>query len=101
VEELALEGVPLGSPIPFDYQECRVELENGDTLLLMTDGLPELQDSTGEPFGYPRVRDVFQKNAGRSPDELIEALTHAAEEWTDGEAPGDDVTFVVVKAISS
>lgn len=96
VEEIALQGMPLGG-LAYDYREMRLEVGPGDVLLLMSDGLPELQDSQGEPFGYPRVRGVFQELGARSPEEILAGLTRAARSWTQGEPPNDDVTFVAVK----
>ena len=96
VEEIALQGMPLGG-LAYDYREVRMEVRPGDVLLLMSDGLPELQDGCGEPFGYPRVRSVFAELGGRPPEEVIAGLTAAARSWTDGEPPNDDVTFVAVR----
>ena len=96
VEEIALQGMPLGG-LAYDYREVRMEVGPGDVLLLMSDGLPELQDGRGEPFGYPRVRGLFEELGGRAPEEIIAGLTAAARSWTGGEPPNDDVTFVAVR----
>lgn len=96
VEEIALEGMPLGG-LAYDYREIRLPLSSGDTLLLMSDGLPELQDELGEPFGYVRVRQRFQELGGRHPEEVIAGLGEAARAWTGGKPPNDDVTFVAIR----
>lgn len=96
VEEIALEGMPLGG-LAFEYKEARLGVEPGDTLLLMSDGLPELLDGTGEPFGYVRVRSVFEQLGGRNPDDVVAGLVEAARTWTGGKPPNDDVTFVVAR----
>ena len=96
VEEIALEGMPLGG-LAYDYREIRLPVAPGDTLLLMSDGLPELQDDHGEPFGYVRVRQRFLELGGRHPEEVIAGLGDAARVWTGGKPPNDDVTFVAVR----
>ncbi len=96
VEEIVLEGMPLGG-LASDYKEVRLGVEPGDTLLLMSDGLPELQDGSGEPFGYVRVRSLFERLGGGAPDEMVAGLIDAAREWTGGKPPSDDMTFVVVR----
>jgi serine phosphatase RsbU (regulator of sigma subunit) len=96
VEEIALEGMPLGG-LAYDYQELSLEVASGDTLLLMSDGLPELQDEQGEPFGYPRVRQSFQELGGKAPEDIIAGLGDAARAWTGGKPPNDDVTFVALR----
>jgi serine phosphatase RsbU (regulator of sigma subunit) len=96
VEEVALAGMPLGG-LAFDYEDRRLEVEPGDTLLLMTDGLPELADPEGEPLGYPRVRSLFAELGGRAPAEVIAGLTTAADAWATGQPPRDDVTLVAIR----
>jgi serine phosphatase RsbU (regulator of sigma subunit) len=64
---------------------------------MMTDGLPELADPEGEPLGYPRVRALFAELGNRAPAEVIAGLARAAESWGAGQAPKDDMTFVVLK----
>ena len=42
------------------YQVLNEQLSEGDTLLLMSDGLPELKNPKGEIFDYNRVEGVFR-----------------------------------------
>ncbi len=98
VEEIAIEGMPLGG-LPFAYREQRTELEPGDTVLLMSDGFPELLSPEGELLGYPQARERFADAAAGSPADIAAGLTAAAEAWTAGSPPRDDVTFVVVKVV--
>ncbi len=96
VEEVALASMPLGA-LDTRYDEASVEIAPGDTLLFLSDGLPELADGDGEPLGYAEVRRLFAAAAGKPPEEIIEELTGAAKRWTGGRPPSDDMTFVVVK----
>jgi len=100
IEELAVEGVPLGSMASYAYRERQVSLAPGDTLLLMSDGFPELSNDKGEPLGYSAVSDLFQKAAAARPQELIAELVIAAEEWSGKSAPSDDITFVALQVRS-
>jgi len=95
-EEIALQGMPLGG-LASDYQEADLEMAPGDTLLLMTDGLPELTNGEGDPFGYPRVRSLFESLGGEPPEQVIAGLAAAAESWSGAQAPKDDITLVVVR----
>jgi serine phosphatase RsbU (regulator of sigma subunit) len=96
VEEVALVGMPLGG-LASDYEERRLEVEPGDTILMMTDGLPELADAEGEPLGYPRVRSLFAELGHLPPAELIAGLARAADSWGGDQPPKDDMTFVALK----
>ncbi|MDX1502219.1 MAG: SpoIIE family protein phosphatase [Thermoanaerobaculia bacterium] len=96
LEELLVEGMPLGG-IATDYRQIETTVAPGDTLLLLSDGLPELPDPEGEPFGYRRVREAFAAAAAGSPREIVAALVAAARGWSGGGPPNDDMTFVVLR----
>jgi serine phosphatase RsbU (regulator of sigma subunit) len=96
VEEIALPGMPLGG-MACDYLERRFEVEDGDTVLLTTDGLPELANADGDPLGYPRVRTLLAGCGRRTPEEIVAELSAAAEAWTGGQPAKDDMTMVVLQ----
>ena len=97
VQEIALPGIPLGGLADVEYERWDAELAVGDTVLLMTDGFPELLNGDSEPLGYERARSAFATAARRSPDEILEELSKTAEDWRGGTDLDDDMTFVVVK----
>jgi serine phosphatase RsbU (regulator of sigma subunit) len=97
VEEIALAGLPLGGMARCRYDERTVDLDPGDTLLLMSDGFPELPNADGEPLGYERVRRLFEGSCKQTPQAVIDELAAAAEAWRPGSAPADDITFVVLR----
>jgi serine phosphatase RsbU (regulator of sigma subunit) len=96
VEEIQLKGMPLGS-FATEYSERTVDVAPGDTLLLMTDGLPELPNPDGEPLGYQRAAEQFERHGNSSLDTVIEQLCLTAEKWAGGGAPADDLTFVALR----
>ncbi len=96
VEEVPVPGLPLGT-FASAYDEKTLELAAGDTVLLLSDGFPELPNADGEPLGYARVRELFAAAADREPEEIVAALSAAVAERTGGRAPSDDVTFVVLR----
>ena len=97
VEEVALTGLPLGSMAEASYDQWNSELVQGDTVLLMTDGFPELMNPEQEPLGYEKATSLFRSVAGGAPDEITSQLAEAAQDWTRGQPPVDDLTFVVLK----
>jgi serine phosphatase RsbU (regulator of sigma subunit) len=98
IEELALSGAPLGSPIDFPYSLGRVRLARGDTVLLMSDGLPELRGSDGEALGYDRVKNLFRSILAEvhEPEAIMAAVTEQVTEWSAGKLV-DDVTVLVLR----
>jgi serine phosphatase RsbU (regulator of sigma subunit) len=97
VEEIILKGMPLGAVYDFPYQTKTAELKSGDTLLLLSDGLPELFNDNKEMFGYDRVTKEYEKVASNKANEIIEHLKNIGADWVNGNDPEDDVTFVVLK----
>lgn len=98
VEEVTLVGTPLGSMADATYDQWSSNLDPGDTVLLMTDGFPELLNSDGDPLGYGRVRDLFEATAGEPPDSITSSLACAAADWSGTGSPNDDITFLVLRA---
>ncbi len=100
VEEISVPGLPLGT-FASVYREHTIGLEAGDTVLMMSDGFPELPDAGGEPLGYARVRDLFAAAVAprgqQTPREIVAELTAAVSERTGSGPPNDDVTFVVLR----
>ena len=56
------------------YQISEKNLNSGDTLLLLTDGLPEQMNHNDEMFDYQRLKDYFMENIENSPNTIIENL---------------------------
>ncbi len=97
VEEINLMGMPLGAMLDFPYKDFNLQLDQGDTLLLMSDGLPELANEEGEQMAYFRISKIFKDVGSRNPDRIIEAIVEAADEWR-GEHPiEDDISLLVLK----
>jgi len=98
IDEFLLEGMPLGSIAKFPYKVQNTELEKGDTMLLLSDGLPELQNANGKLFGYKRILNDFKTVGESDPEEIIQHLENQGSKWMDGNDPDDDITFLVIKS---
>ena len=98
VEEIELNGMPLGAMLNSKFVVNQFELKAEDTVLMVSDGLPELQNRDEELFGYERVANEFFNVAEQSPEKIIEGLRNAGDAWANNGAPDDDITFVVIKA---
>jgi ligand-binding sensor domain-containing protein/serine phosphatase RsbU (regulator of sigma subunit) len=97
VEEITIQGMPLGAMRKFSYKVVEKEIKSGDILLLLSDGLPEQMNMNEEMFGYPRVSDRFKKFVNDSPENIIQNLIKSGEDWMGGATQQDDISFVVIK----
>ncbi|HYH45399.1 MAG TPA: SpoIIE family protein phosphatase, partial [Thermoanaerobaculia bacterium] len=95
VEEILLPGSPLGG-LGTKYGRRTVNLEAGDVVVWLSDGLIEATDPAGEPFGYDKIAATLagpQTTAAEVRDRLVKEVDrHAA-----GEPPADDRTVVVLR----
>jgi len=99
VSEIALAGTPLGARADFPYTEATVDLAAGDAVLFVSDGLPELPNAAGEPFGYERLAARFAELATGDARAIVAGLEASVAAWSPDRSPADDVTFLVLKAL--
>jgi len=97
IEEISMKGMPLGAMANFPYKVYERELKSGDTILFLTDGLPEQMNNQEEMFDYIRVKERFVESAEKSPQEIIDHLVSAGDRWMDGAVQEDDISFAVIK----
>ena len=97
IDEIDMQGMPLGAMRNFKYNLFETELFPGDCILLLSDGYPELTNSNDEQIGYERLQNQFLNMANKSPEQIIKHLKYIGSDWVEGKDPDDDVTFVVIK----
>ncbi|MCH8569109.1 MAG: SpoIIE family protein phosphatase [Balneolales bacterium] len=97
VRELRIKGMPLGSKVSFPYKNHELNLENGDFLLVMSDGLIEAFNEQREQFSIGRLAKIVQENKHLSSDKLISIMIEVFRKWTGHSTPDDDITLMVIK----
>ena len=100
VESLVLKSPPLGAFAGFSFQELFTELDAGDVVLFVSDGLPERFNADNEQLGDERVIAQFQAIcAERAGDEgisqnIVDALTALGDAWGGVRPQDDDITMI-------
>jgi serine phosphatase RsbU (regulator of sigma subunit) len=97
IREIAMEGMPLGAFDDYPYKTVEIQLEPRDTVLLMSDGLPELFNENNEVFDYPRIKNLFGEIAHYPAHAIVRRLFAAGDAWRKERPQNDDMTFVVLK----
>jgi phosphoserine phosphatase RsbU/P len=95
--ELQAEGAVLGQFPNWLYQQSERQLENGDRLLLFTDGLVEACNREEEFFSEHNLVRIAQEYSKSDAGELLGRLMHAASQHC-GEHFQDDASMIVLKA---
>jgi serine phosphatase RsbU (regulator of sigma subunit) len=84
-KELSLEpSLPLGITLQTEYAEAALQLEAGDRLTMLSDGVAEARSPSGELFGFDRAAAISTQSA--------EEIAHAAQQF----GQEDDITVLTL-----
>jgi PAS domain S-box-containing protein len=98
VERIMLKGLFLGSALEFPYQYTSMIFEPGDTLLVMSDGLPELFNAGRKMLDYDRIEDHYRQVAHLPAQQIVDNLVQLGNQWAPEKDNEDDITLVAIKA---
>jgi sigma-B regulation protein RsbU (phosphoserine phosphatase) len=82
-----------------EYQENHIQLEQGDTLVMFTDGVNEATNAKLEEFGPERFDCILQQNANNSCQQIVEAVRAGIKDFVGEAEQSDDITMLVVKRL--
>lgn len=91
----------LGQSRNTQYKECHIQVDLGDLIFFYTDGIPEVLNVKGDPWGEREfIKAILSANKGY-PD--VVSATHQFNEklsaFRQGAPLVDDVTFFVIKRV--
>jgi len=92
---LEIGGSVLGGFPDAEFSETEVQLNEGDRLLIFTDGLTEAVDESGEQFGEERLIELLRLHRESSVEELKEIVFEAVGDFC-GNTFEDDVALMLV-----
>lgn len=92
-----LEGIPLGILPETNYTTASAVLEDGQCMLLYTDGITEARNSSGEMFGAERLSQSLGV-CGRSAQESLDDILARLREHEGLQHQDDDQTMIVLRA---
>jgi sigma-B regulation protein RsbU (phosphoserine phosphatase) len=81
-------GLPLGILPGTAYDEKTLHLEPGDVVTLLTDGVIEARNRSGELFGFDRAQSISEQTASE--------IAHSAQAF----GQEDDITVLKIKILS-
>ncbi|MFZ5926887.1 MAG: SpoIIE family protein phosphatase [Acidobacteriota bacterium] len=97
-ETLAGGGLILGVLRTAPYQAMQSRLDEGDMLVLFSDGVTEAENSaTGEQFGEERLIESLAAASAAAPEEMIGRVRAAVSAFAGSVSGSDDFTLVMVK----
>jgi sigma-B regulation protein RsbU (phosphoserine phosphatase) len=96
VERLEAGGLPLGIKADAAFESGQVQLERGDLLAILTDGVTEAENERDEEFGEARLLRLFERPAQASAAAALKEIMSAVDAFVGGERQHDDITALVL-----
>jgi sigma-B regulation protein RsbU (phosphoserine phosphatase) len=95
--ELQHTGFPLGIEDESPYEQGSLHIQDGDFLLMYTDGVTEAMNQSFDMFGKDRLVQILFEHISDSASEIQSTINNAIFEFMGTEDASDDVTLVVLK----
>ena len=88
-------SLPLGVRSEITSETYETQLEEGDTVVYLSDGIVEAQDMNGDPLGFDQIESLLGQQVDRSPNAVRDAILTAVAIHS-GARPADDDRTVMV-----
>ena len=98
VKSFGATGLPMAILEEAEYTQAeRIDLQTGDTFLLLTDGFIEWTRPDGEQYGQDRLVAMIQSHCAAPCAELIHFIHQDVLRFSQGTTQADDLTVVVMR----
>ncbi|MCA1759085.1 MAG: SpoIIE family protein phosphatase, partial [Bacteroidales bacterium] len=97
IELNELHGMPLGLYPKREYAETSVKLAPGNSLVLYSDGVTELQNEDKQQFGIQRFFQILSPISDFKPQVLIEKIEKNLNLFQGNMKQADDITILVLQ----
>jgi sigma-B regulation protein RsbU (phosphoserine phosphatase) len=97
VRRLEAGGPILGLFPHATYEEETLQLEDGDTLVVFSDGVTEALNVAGDEFGEELLLSCINEHCGCATDVLLDTILATVRTFTAEAAQNDDVTALVLR----
>jgi len=97
IEEIEICGLPLGARPDALYTETTVQLQPGDQLVILSDGLLEEHNAGRELFGFERLAAAVAAASDTDPEHALDDIWQAVARFRGDTEQSDDITLVVLQ----
>lgn len=99
IEILTQHGIAMGFVATGEQHGLSITLEEGDTVILYTDGITEAHNEAFELYGEERLIALIQKEGGNSAKDLAEKIVDEVNAFAGTAPQHDDITLLVMKTL--
>lgn len=97
IERLESANFPIGLIAGVSFSVDSARLDNGDGLVIYSDGVTEAQDINGELFGEDRLVAVLKRHARSRAEAVSNDVISAVSDFVAGAPQADDLTLLVIR----
>ncbi len=90
-------GIPVSFLPQFKYPSSTLPLNDGDLILMFTDGVTEAMDTDQNEFGEERIEACLKTVEEITPRNVINTVMKAVQNFTKGNALFDDITMLAIQ----
>jgi serine phosphatase RsbU (regulator of sigma subunit) len=80
-------------------EETELRLDEGDVLVLYTDGVIETRNEAGEHYGIDRLKKVIARTRDEDVDRIRQTVLTDVKTWAGKRKPDDDLTVLVIRQV--
>jgi sigma-B regulation protein RsbU (phosphoserine phosphatase) len=98
-EQIKGGGPVIGILPSIEYQEYKLNLDEGDTLVIYSDGVTEAADLQSEEFEVQRLAEAVVKSRHLPAQTIVNKVNRAVAEFTGAAPQSDDITLIVARRV--
>ena len=95
VKSVKSNGILIGFKEVGNYENCEIKLSEGESVYLITDGIPETRCTNGDFFGEGRLKEIIEKLS--TTEDPLEKIVTEFTEATNNKFE-DDISIIAVRA---
>ena len=92
-------GLAIGCMENMKYKDYEFQLNEGDTLFLYTDGVPEATNSSNEMFTTDGLVEALNQEPDANPKKILENVKYAVDTFVADAPQFDDLTMLAIKML--
>jgi len=97
-DRIAATTTPLGFPcIPATKDSLTTSLAPGDVIVMGTDGIVEVSNTSGQLFGVPRLMEIVRQRRHESAQTIMNAIANAVQAFSGYLPAPDDQTLIILR----
>jgi sigma-B regulation protein RsbU (phosphoserine phosphatase) len=101
IERLEDGGTAVGMFPMARYQQASVSLEPGDAVVCFSDGISEAANLVDEMWDEDKYLGLLQRSTHLNAQQMVQALVAGADAFAGEAEQADDMTVVVLKAVTA